>query len=175
MDQAPTDTGILARYTLDAAAWDAFVRAVRAHPQGHRLDLREATEAARTIVVSRDAIQVGGKRFDLAHYHVHDVVDHGTWLELRELDPDYLPCPLPLPPGDTALAASLLDHFGAIAARHTLQSSLLAQQAELERNLPTLSNRLLWFVERHFIACLLVFFLVVLPLGSLLVARFVGE
>lgn len=175
MPRPATDATVLARYTLDTRAWDAFVRAARAHPQGRRLDLREATEAGRTIVVADDAIHIGRERVDLAHFHVHGVVDHGAWLHLVELDPDTLPCPLPLPPGDAVLAARLVEHFGAMAAQHTLQSALLARQAELERNRPTLPNRLLWFVERHFIACLLVFFFVVLPLGAVLAAWSVGE
>jgi hypothetical protein len=174
MARPPTDATVLARYTLDPPAWDAFVRAVRAHPHRSRLDLRDASEAGRTVVVANDAIQVGPERIDLAHFHVHRVVDQGAWLQLVELDPDYLPCPLPLPPGDAALAARLVEHFGAIAAQHTLESVLRAQRAEAERREPTLANRLLWFVERHFVACLLVLFFVVLPLGAVLVARIFG-
>jgi hypothetical protein len=168
MPSPPDDTSVLARWTLDAVAWVAFVRAAR--PHGSRLQLRDASEAGRTVVVANDAIQVGSERVDLAQFHIHRVVENGTWLQLIELDPDYLPCPLPLPPGDVDLGLRMVEHFRAIAAQHTLESALRSAQAEAERNEPTLSNRILWFVERHFIACLLVFFFVVLPLGSILAA-----
>jgi hypothetical protein len=175
MARPPTGTDVLARYTLDLPAWDAFVHAARAHPHGCRLELRDASDAGRTVVVAADALHVGRERVDLAHFHVHRVHDQGTWLQLVELDPEYLPCPLPLPAGDTALAARLVEHFGAIAAQHTLDSALLAQQAEADRREPTPSNRLLWFVERHFVACLLVLFFVVLPLGAVLAAWVAGD
>jgi hypothetical protein len=175
MPRRPTAATVLARWTLDAPAWDAFVRAVRAHPHRSRLDLDDVSEAGRTVVVANDAIQVGRERVDLAHFHIHRVVEHGTWLQLVELDPDTLPCPLPLPAGDVALGLQMVDHFRAIAAQHTLESALLAAQAQAERSEPTLPNRILWFVERHFIACLLVFFFVVLPLGAVLAAWVVGE
>ena len=175
MPRPPTDTATLARYTLDPAAWDAVTRAVRAHLQRSHRVLRDASDAGRTIVIAGDAIHIGPETLDLAHFHMHRVVDWGTWLQLDELDPDTVSFPLPLPPGDTALAARLVEHFGAIAAQHTLDSALLAQQAEAERRMPTLPNRLLWFVERHFIACLLVLFFVVLPLGAVLAAWVVGD
>lgn len=174
MPRPATDNSILFRWTLDAPAWDAFVRAVRTHPQGRRLKLGDASEAGRTMVVANDVLHVGNERADLAHFHVHRVVEHDSWLQLDELDPDYLPCPLPLPTDDAELSARLVEHFRQIAAHHTLQSALLAEQAALEASRPTRSNRLRWFVERHFVACLLVFFFVVLPLGSVLVAWLAG-
>jgi hypothetical protein len=175
MTHPAPDIALLARYTLDPPSWNAFVRAARAHPHGCRLELRDASDAGRTVVVAGDAIHVGAERVDLRHFHVHRIVDQGTWLQLVELDPDAPPCPLPLPPGDTALAATLVEHFGDIAAHHSLESTLLAQAAEAEQREPTPSNRVLWFVERHFIACLLVLFLVVLPIGAVLLARLAGD
>jgi hypothetical protein len=169
------DDAILARWTLDEAAWDAFVLAVDANRPGSRLELRDATVAGRTVVVASDAIHVGRERIDLAHFHVHRVVEHGGWLQLLELDPDYLPCPLPLPTGDARLAAWALGHFRAIAARNAREWEQLSRQAEVERNRPTFANGVRRFAERHFIAWLLVFFFVVLPLGAVLAGWIAGE
>jgi hypothetical protein len=175
MPHSTHDGEILARYILEPAAWDAFVRAARAHPHGSWLDLRDASEAGRTVVVADDAVHVGHHRLDLRHFHVHQVIEHDAWLQLVELDADYAPWPLPLPTRDAVLAASLVRHFRAVADSHTLASMQRAAQAEAERLEPTPSNRLLWFVERYFIACLLAFFFVVLPIGAVLAAWVIGE
>jgi hypothetical protein len=174
MPRPPADALILARWTVSPDAWDAFVRAAHRHPSCRKLKLRDASDAGRTVVVGGDALHVGSERVDLTHFHVHQVVERDGWLELVELDPDALACPLPLPTDDAALAAWVRDHFRAIAGRHALEWARVSAQAAIEASRPTLSNRLLWFVERHFIACLLVFFFVVLPLGSILVARLAG-
>jgi hypothetical protein len=116
---------------------------------------------------------VGRERIDLASFHVHVVVDHGTWLELRDADSDYYARPLPLP-GDALLAALVREHLLALAAANTAESDLRMAEYEAERRRPTASNRVLWFVERHFIACLLATFFVVLPLVALLAAWLFG-
>jgi hypothetical protein len=172
MAPAPSDTGILARYTVDAPAWEAFVRTVRAHPHVSQRALSDASAAGRTVVVTRDALQVGRERVELAHFRVHGVNEHGAWLQLVEVDTDNRALPLPLPSDDAALAAWLVEHFRTMAARNAAAYEEMSRQAEAERRRPTLSNRMLWFVERHFIVLVLVFFFVLLPALALLAARF---
>jgi hypothetical protein len=180
MPRPPEDAPVLARWTVDPAAWRAFVHAVRTHAQHPRaapshFELADAaTEAERTVIVAGDAIHVGTQRVDLDRAFVTELVEHPDWLQFGAADGDFESWmyPVPVPPRE---AAHVLGHLRARVAVHAAELARITREAEEERRRPTPSNRLLWFVERHFIVLLLVLFFVVLPGIAVLVAWLAGD
>jgi hypothetical protein len=167
---------ILAEWTLDAGAWRAFLDQLHARAQqpGYARAIAgfadDASEAERTVTAASDSILVGKARFDLNRWWPERVVEHAAWIEFFS-DPQDEPTRVflvPFPPGKATQAAQVAAHFRALMDERD-------RRVHEELTRPTPSNRLLWFVERHFIALLLVFFFVLLPLGAVLVAWLAGE
>ena len=82
--------------------------------------------------------------------------------------------PIPLPADDAALATRVLADLHAHVGQARRQAEERTRRYEEERMRPTPSNRMLWFVERHFIVVLLLLFFVLLPAFALLAAWFAG-
>ena len=162
------------QWTLDASDWQAFVARQQAHasqPDARRARYwprDDAPEADRRVVVEADLVRVGGALYELAEACAPDVVEHEGWLEF--LDDASRPgggmFAVPLPRDGAARGARIATHFRDRIAHY----QVLAAQAAAERAAPTLSNKMLDVVEKHFIVLLLLFFFVLLPGVAVLAA-----
>lgn len=162
------DEVILARWVVDAAALQIFLREKRLRsqwylsvPQGLVKECKKhAAGAGLEVVVREDAVFVGEWGSPNWFYGVQV---NETWM-LFMGDEGYH-VPVPLAPGARAEA----ERIAVIYAARDEQARLEAQrQFNEERAKPTWNNRLLSFVETHFAWLMLGFFFVLIPLFLLL-------
>ena len=148
-------------WMVDRATWREFVDAVRTYEQQPRasrcaLDLSaEPPAIGLEVVVQENQVQVGERRFSLIGFEGLRVTLQPAWLEFEDEYGNYF-YPVPVPRHARADAAR-------IATRFTETMAAAVREAEEERARPTLNNRLLTWVEQHFILVLLLFFFVLLP------------
>jgi hypothetical protein len=155
---------VLAYWTVDAATWRQFVSTVRRYQQLPAVDhcalqLRDEVPAGGVeVLVTEHAVSVGAEKFDFLYADSLAVTLRESWLEFGSdpSDTDRYIFPVPIDDRSRAEAARVADHF----THQMAERSRLAMEA---RARPTLSNRLLNFVEGHFVLATLLFFFVLIP------------
>jgi hypothetical protein len=158
----PIETA-LAFWVVDAATWRAFVRAVRTSAEQTGVPhnthkLRDELPAdGLEVVIREDSVHVGRERFEFIYLHMGVTLREG-WLEFDASlgDGDSCIFPVPVPAQARSEAARIADYF-------TQRSAEQYRREKEERARPTLSNRLLNFVEGHFVLSMFIFFFVLLP------------
>lgn len=154
----------LAYWRVDAATWHRFVVALRQFQQQPgathcALELKDRVPADGVeVLVGEHTVSVGGTEFDFLYADSLQVTLREGWLEFGS-DPSDTQSyffPVPVDERSRSEAARVADHF-------TRQIAERSQQAAEERGRPTLSNRLLNFVEGHFALAMFLFFFVLLP------------
>ncbi len=165
---------LLARWVVDGAALRDFVRETRLRSKWYThvpADLlkeceRHAGGAGLEVVIREDAVFVGewGSPDSFDAVRVQE-----TWMEF--LGEEGYQVPVPLAPGARAEAERVAAVYTARYARDRAEAQ---RQFEEERARPTWNNRLLNFVEAHFVWLLLVFFFVLIPLFALLLGFLPG-
>lgn len=166
---------ILARWVVDAEALHNFVRETRLRSKRGAFvpeDLlkeceKHATGAGLEVVVREDALFVGEwgspNWFD-------DVQVHETWM--RFIGDEGYQIPVPLAAGARAEAERIATLY---SARYSRARAKEQRRFNEERARPTWNNRLLNFVEIHFVWLVLGFFFVLIPLFVLLLGFLRGS
>ncbi len=162
------DETILARWMVDAAALHNFVRETRLRSKRFSFvpeDLLKECEkhaacAGLEVVVREDAVFVGEWGSANCFYEVQA---HETWM--RFVGDEGYHIPVPLAPGARAEAERIAAIY---SARYSQARAEEQRQFNEERARPTWNNRLLNFVEAHFVWLVLGFFFVLIPLFVLL-------
>ncbi len=159
---------ILARWVVDAAALQSFAQETRLRSKRSSFVLEDllmecekhATGAGLEVVVREDAVFVGQWGSPNWFYEVQ--VEETS---MRFLGDEGYHIPVPLAPGARAEAERIA---GIYAARYAQARAAEQRHFEEERARPTRNNRLLHFVEAHFVWLVLGFFFGLLPLFVLL-------
>jgi len=165
---------ILARWVVDAAALQTFVRETRLRSKRFsyvpkdllKECIKHADSTGLEVVIREDAIFVGewGSPNSFSAVQVHD-----TWMQF--IGDEGYHVPVPLAPGARADA----ERIAAIYATLDEQARAEGQrQFDEERARPTWNNRLLLFAEAHFVWLVLGFFFVLIPV-CLLVFGFLRD
>lgn len=170
----PAET-ILARWTIDRATWDRYVKGSHQRKQPNAVRARNAINVTKIafddgleVIVREGRVSLGKQSGYTGPFPVvridHDCLEFG--------DEDfYCVWALPISPGGRSEAERIHALFN--RRLEEIRKSSQAQQA-LE-TAPTRSNRLRWWVERRFILVLLGFFFVVLPLCAWFANLFLGD
>jgi len=160
----------IASWTIPAATWAAFVAQVEAEaaePGAPGLSLRRRHASAGDVEVAlfEDAAWVGEDELALVYLDEWEVALRQDRLAFADrLDAPAWIFPVPLPDAESAaLARRWLDHQAAENERE-----------RLARAAPTWRNRLLDWVEGHFVLAMLLFFFVLLPGATFAIAWVVG-
>lgn len=170
----PAET-ILARWTIDRATWDHYVKDSHQRKQPNAGRARNVINVAKIAyddgmeaIVREGRVSLGKQSFYTGPFPVvridHDCLEFG--------DDDFC-CvwALPIAPGGRSEAECIHTLF--IRRLEEIREANQSQQAL--QAAPTRSNRLLWWVERRFILVLLGFFFVVLPLCVWVANYFLGD
>jgi hypothetical protein len=165
------DEIILASWYVDAVTWRTFARAVRAHDAQAGQEPRSClkfkeeppTMSGAEVVVRDDAVFIGPHAMTTGYLSEATLRDE--WLEILLEPSDGGPCIVPVPVSAAARpeAARVTEHLLRIAAEHAQKATEAARRDAEARALPTVNNRALNIVERHFVLILLGFFFVLLP------------
>jgi len=170
-----SDETILARWVVDAAALDNFVRETRLRSK--RLSFipedllkeceKHATGAGLEVVVREDAVFVGewGSPNWFYEVQVQETL-------IRLLGDEGYHIPVPLAPGARADAERIAAIY---SARYSQARAEEQRQFNKERARPTRNNRLQNFAEARFVWLVLGFFFVLIPLFVLLLALLRGS
>jgi hypothetical protein len=169
------DETILARWVVDAAALRNFVRETRLRSNWYSSvpkDLlkeceKHATGAGLEVVVREDAVFVGEWGSPNWFYAVQV---HETWMQFMGDEGYHVP--VPLHPGARAEAEQVAVIYSALDEQARVEAQ---RQFNEERARPTWNNRLLNFVESHFVWLVLGFFFVLIPLFLLLIGFLRGS
>jgi len=164
MPKKPKIENVLAYWTVDAATWREFAATVRRYQQLPGVDhcalkLRDDVPASSVeVVVREESVSVGKERFDFIYAESLSVTLRESWLEFGSdpFDTQAYIFPVPIDARSQAEAARIADHF-------THQIAERFRIAAEERAKPTLSNRLLNFVEGHFALAMFLVFFVLIP------------
>ncbi len=162
------DETILARWVVDADALREFARESRLRSKRSFVPVellkecdKHSAGAGIEVVLREDAFFVGEWSSPNAFSQVHV---HETWMQF--IGDEGYQIPVPLARGARAEAERIAAHYETLYTRE--REEAIRRFAE-ERARPTWNNRLLNFVEAHFIWLLLGFFFVLIPLLVLLV------
>ncbi len=166
---------ILARWFVDAAALHSFVRETRLRSKRFSFvpeDLlkeceKHATGAGLEVVVREDAVFVGEWGSPNWFYEVQV---HETFMRFTGDEGYHIP--VPLAPGARAEAERIAAIY---AARYSRALAEEQRQFNEGRARPTWNNRLLNFVEAHFVWLGLGFFFVLIPFIVLLLGLLRGS
>ena len=169
------DEVILARWLVDAAALQTFVREMRLRSKGYSFvpeDLLKECEkfadgAGLEVVVREDAVFVGDWGSPNWFYEVQV---YETWMKFMGDEGYHIP--VPLASGARAQAERIA---GIYSERYTQALADEQRQFHEARAIPTWNNRLLNFAEAHFVWLILGFFFVVIPLLVLLLGFLRGS
>jgi hypothetical protein len=186
MPKRHKDEIVLATWLVDAVTWRSFVRALREHDaraeRGPRSAMKFKDEEPRSsagveVVVREHAVFIG------PHAETTSYLSSATlrelWIEilLEPSDGGWFIVAVPVPTVARAEAARVVEHLSRIVAENERLNAQAAREYAEARALPTLNNRALNIVERHFALVALGFFFVVLPAGIAafyFVARWMG-
>ncbi|MBK6779954.1 MAG: hypothetical protein IPJ95_01060 [Gemmatimonadetes bacterium] len=174
MTERHPDEVILGRWTVDPAALREFTTRVRTHfgdsPFPPHDLLKACDKAARSgleVVCRDDAVLVGPWCLAFLYNGVSEVRLEEHWLHFEMEGGQYF-LPVPVGPGNRAEAARMVEVYARQQAEET-------RRYREERDAPTLNNRLLTFVETHWVWAALGFFFVVIPLVVLAVSLLTGN
>lgn len=185
MPKRHADEVILASWYVDAATWRAFVLAVRAHDAqpGYiprsciKFKEEPPTMSGAEVVVREDAVFIGPLSETTSY--LSSATLHELWLEilLEPSDGGHFIVPVPVPAGARAEAVRATEHLSRLAAESARLTAESAREYAEQRARPTLNNKALNIVERHFALATLGFFFVVVPAvvaGIYFVSRWMG-
>jgi hypothetical protein len=148
-------------------AWREALRALAAAGLDTALEV-DAPESARRISITDDEARVGKRRFEPVYADHFGVDIESHWLALlHDVDHPRSVFVVPFGADQRALAEQ-----GAERLYRTVEGH--ARERAAARARPVWHNRLLDWVEAHFVLAMLLFFFVLLPGGSVLVAWMLG-
>lgn len=169
------DETILARWWVDAAGLHHFVREKRLRSQLFSFVPEEllkecekqASGAGLEVVVREDAVFVG--EWGVPNWF-YGVQVYETWMQFMGDDGYHIP--VPLAPGARAEAERVAGIYSSLDSQARAEAQ---RQFDEERAKPTWNNRILIFVEVHFVWFLLGFFFILIPLIVLLYGLVTGQ